>query len=67
MKIDGVTKGKPGEAAGLEAGDIITQLGEVQVSNMQSYMQALSKLKKGDSTTILYKREAEVLSAIVKF
>ncbi len=67
MKIDGVTKGKPGEGAGLKAGDIITQLGEVQVSNMQSYMQALSKLEKGMTTTILYKRDGEVLSAIVKF
>jgi len=67
MKIDGVTKGKPGEAAGLKAGDIITQLGEVQVSNMQTYMEALSKLKKGERATILYKRQAEVLSAIVKF
>ena len=67
MKIDGVTKGKPGEGAGLQAGDIITQLGEVQVSNMQSYMEALSKLEKGESATLLYKRDAEVLSAVVQF
>jgi aminopeptidase YwaD len=67
MRIDGVTKGKPGEGAGLQAGDIITQLGEVQVSSMQTYMEALSKLKKGESTTMLFKRGAEVLSANVQF
>lgn len=67
MKIDGVTKGKPGEAAGLQAGDIITQLGEVQVSNMQSYMEALSQLKKGETATMLFKRGGEVKTAKVQF
>jgi len=67
MKIDGVTKGKPGEAAGLQAGDVITQLGAVQVSNMESYMEALSQLKKGESATLLFKRRAEVVTAIVQF
>lgn len=67
MKIDGVSPDKPAAAGGLKAGDIVTQLGEVQVSNMQSYMQALSKFKKGDETTVLFKRDGETQSAKIQF
>lgn len=67
MKLDGVSADKPASAAGLKAGDIITQLGEVQVSDMQSYMQALAQFKKGDKATLLYQRNGEVKSAEIQF
>ncbi len=67
MKIDGVSKGKPASNAGLQAGDIITQLGKVQVSDMQTYMQALAQFKQGDKATLLYRREGEVKEAEIQF
>ncbi|WP_421751470.1 M28 family peptidase [Croceimicrobium sp.] len=67
MKIDGVSEGKPAAKAGLKAGDIVTQLGEVQVSDMQSYMQALAQFKKGDKATLLYQREGKVVKAQIQF
>jgi len=67
MKIDGVSPGKPAAAAGLKAGDVITQLGEVQVSDMQSYMEALSQFKKGDKATLLLQREGEVKRLEIQF
>lgn len=67
MKLDGVSADKPASVAGLKAGDIITQLGEVQVSDMQSYMQALGQFKKGDKATLLYNRNGEVKRAEIQF
>lgn len=67
MKIDGVSPEKPAAKAGLKAGDIVTQLGKVQVSDMQSYMEALSQFKKGDQANLLYKRNGEVKTAQVQF
>jgi len=67
MKIDGVSAGKPAAKAGLKAGDIITQLGAVQVSDMQTYMQGLAQFKKGDKATLLYRRDGEVKQAEIQF
>jgi diadenosine tetraphosphatase ApaH/serine/threonine PP2A family protein phosphatase len=67
MKIDGVSPDKPAAAAGLMAGDVITQLGEVQVSDMQTYMEALSQFKKGDKADLLYRREGEVKRVQIQF
>ena len=50
-----------------KAGDIITQLGEVQVSDMQTYMQGLAQFKKGDKATLLYRRDGEVKQAEIQF
>ncbi|MBI4945534.1 MAG: M20/M25/M40 family metallo-hydrolase [Bacteroidetes bacterium] len=49
MKIDGVTKGKPGEAAGVLQGDLLIQLGEVKIEKMSDYMKELAKFNKGDT------------------
>jgi S1-C subfamily serine protease len=46
MRIDGVTEGKPGSIAGILAGDIVIKMGEIEVLDMMSYMQALSKFRK---------------------
>lgn len=67
MRIDGVTDGKPASKAGLIQGDIVIQLGEVKVTDMMGYMTALSKLKKGDVSTIKIKRAGEVLEKEIKF
>ncbi len=56
VKVDGVTAGKPAEAAGVKAGDIIIQIGETKLSSMQDYMKALSNFKKGDSTNLIILR-----------
>ena len=67
MKIDGVTDGKPASKAGMVAGDVVTKLGEVIVSDMMSYMKALSRYKKGDEVKVEYRRGEEQHSAKVKF
>jgi Zn-dependent M28 family amino/carboxypeptidase len=56
MRIDGVSDGKPAQVAGLQKGDVVTMLGSVAVLDMQTYMQALSKLSKGESTQVVVER-----------
>jgi hypothetical protein len=56
MRIDGVSPGKLAERTGLQAGDILLQLGEYKFVDVMSYMQALGKFKKGDKTQLRIKR-----------
>ncbi|MDX1955410.1 MAG: M20/M25/M40 family metallo-hydrolase [Chitinophagaceae bacterium] len=56
MRLDGISDGKAAQKAGLKAGDIITAIGPHSVSSVEGYMQALGKFKKGDKTTVKYKR-----------
>ncbi len=55
------------QKAGIKAGDVIIQLGEYSISSMESYMQALSRYKKGDSTTVKFKRGNDTLEGKVTF
>ena len=67
VRVDAVTVGRIAEKAGMRTGDIIVQLGDHETSSVETYMQALSKFKKGDATTVKYKRGNEVLQANVTF
>ena len=67
VRADGVSEGKPAQKAGLKAGDVITAIGDYKVSSMETYMQTLSKFKKGDKTTVNYKRGDQSLVATVEF
>jgi len=53
VRVDGVSDNRPAKKAGILAGDVVKQLGEYQTSSVESYMQALSKFKKGDLTKVL--------------
>jgi aminopeptidase YwaD len=59
VRIDGVSPGKLAEKIGLKAGDILLQLGDYKFVDVMSYMQALSKYKKGDKTKLTIKRGNE--------
>lgn len=67
MRIDGITEGKPASKAGMQKGDIVIQMGAHKVSDMMSYMQALAKFRKGDSTTVIALREGKPLEFIITF
>lgn len=60
MRIDGVTDNKPAFKAGIEKGDVVKKLGELEVKDVMSYMKALSQYKKGDTTTIQILRKGEL-------
>ncbi len=67
VRADGVSEGKPAQKAGLKAGDIIIQLGDINISSLENYMQALGKFKKGEKTKVKFKRGNETLEAMVEF
>ena len=67
MRIDGVSPGKLAEKLGLQAGDILLQLGEYKFVDVNSYMQTLSKFKKGDQTELRIKRGTQEINIPVSF
>jgi hypothetical protein len=67
IRVDGISDNRPAQKAGLKPGDVIVQLGEHPVTSMESYMQALGKFKKGETTKVKFKRGNESLEAMVQF
>lgn len=67
MRIDGVTDGKPAFKAGIETGDVVKKLGGMEVKDVQGYMKALAKFKKGDSTTVEVLRKGEIKTLNITF
>lgn len=56
LRIEAVSKGKLADKLGLHAGDVLLQLGAYKFVDVTTYMQALSKFKKGDQTQLHYRR-----------
>lgn len=67
MRIDGVSKGKTAEKAGLQTGDVLLQLGEYKFVDVMSYMQALQHFKKGDATVLKIKRNEKEMEFNIQF
>lgn len=67
VKADGVIDGRPAKAAGVETGDIILQLGEHLITSMETYMQALNRFEKGQTTTVTIKRGEEIKEMPITF
>ncbi|GGD50365.1 aminopeptidase [Muriicola marianensis] len=67
MRIDGVSEDKPAQKAGLQKGDIVVKMGDSTVTDMMSYMRALSVFEEGDATTITILREGKTMDVRVSF
>lgn len=67
VRVDGVSEGKMAQRVGIKAGDIVIQLGDHKFTDVQTYMGALSKFNKGDSTKVKVKRGNEILEFDITF
>lgn len=67
MRIDGTREDTPATAAGLQKGDVVLKLGDSTITDMMSYMRALSVFDNGDEAEIIVKRGEETLEKKVKF
>lgn len=67
VRVDAVSDDRPAQKAGLQQGDVITALGDYPVTSMESYMQALSRFQKGDTTTVHFTRNGKALAATATF
>ncbi len=61
VKVDGISEGKLAQRIGVKAGDVIIQLGDHKFTDVQSYMETLSKFKKGDAAKLKLIRGNEEL------
>ncbi len=62
VRVDGVSDNRPAMKAGIKQGDIITQLGDIKVNGMQTYMEALGKFVPGDKTKVTVTRDGKELT-----
>jgi aminopeptidase YwaD len=67
MRIDGISDNKPAQKAGLQPGDVVIQLGDIHVNDMMSYMKALGKFSKGETTKVSVKRGSEIIIKDITF
>ena len=67
VRVDGVSENRPAKKAGIAGGDIVKQLGDFKTSSVEAYMQALSKFKKGDKTTVIVSRGEKELTFEIQF
>lgn len=67
VRADGIIDGKIAQKIGMQAGDIITAVGDFKITDINNYMTALSKFKKGDSTKVTVLRGKEVKTLDVEF
>lgn len=67
MRIDGIIPDRPAEKAGLKRGDIVIKMGDVEIKDMQTYMQGLGQFETGDKATVVVKRGSEELEVVVEF
>lgn len=57
LKIDGVSKDRPAELAGVVAGDVVIRIGTYPINNIQDYMKVLGKFEKGQVTELEVQRK----------
>jgi len=67
LRIDGVSYQKTAERLGMKPGDVILKLGTHIISDINTYMNALSTFKKGDSAIVRIARAKEEKEFAVKF
>lgn len=67
LKVDGVSEGKPAQKAGILTGDVIMKIGDLDVKDIQTYMDALGKFEKGQTVPVLLKRGEKTMTMSVTF
>jgi hypothetical protein len=67
LLLSDVRPDSPAEAAGLQRGDIIVQIGEMEIASVQDYMVVLSEANPGDSAPVVVVRDGERVEMEVTF
>lgn len=67
LRVDGIIDNRPAQQAGLQADDVIIQIGKDKVKGIQTYMQALGHLNFGEKTTVVVLRKGKTVALPVEF
>ncbi len=65
LQVDGVVDGKLAQKAGIQAGDVLTQLNDCTITDIYSYMDCLASFKAGEELRIKFIRNGNLKEAIV--
>jgi hypothetical protein len=57
--LDGTSKGSPAERAGFLAGDVLRQIGDVELSTVSDMVYALQRYKPGDVVLVQFQRDGK--------
>ncbi len=57
LRIDGITKTRPADKAGMQAGDIVIKLAGKEISSIYDYMDVLGKHEKGQRVEVEFLRD----------
>jgi len=67
MRIDKVLDDRAAAKANIQDGDVIIQLGEVEIKDIYDYMNGLSKFESGERAIVVVKRGDQVIEKEVEF
>jgi S1-C subfamily serine protease len=67
VRADGTNPGEPADKAGIKKGDVIIKIGDYTISSMMDYMGVLGKFNKGETTTVIVKRNGEEITLTLTF
>jgi len=67
LLLSDVRPDSPAEAAGLQRGDIVVQIGEMEIASVQDYMVVLSEANPGDTAPVVVIRDGERVELEVTF
>jgi len=59
VKIDGTSAGSPAERAGFLAGDVLLEIGEVEIATIHDMVYALQHYKPGDVVLVAFQRDGQ--------
>ncbi len=66
VRLDGVVQDSPAVRAGLQEGDIITQIGDTVIEDLYTFSEVLKSLQAGDEIIIVYMRDNTEYSVTTK-
>ncbi len=67
MRIDAVLDDRPAQKAGLQDGDLIIRMDDMDIEDIYEYMDALGTYKSGDQAEVTVKRGEETVTVTVQF
>lgn len=67
FRIDGVRNGQPAELAGMQRGDTIIRMGDREISDIYSYMEALQTFEPGEELLLRAVRDGEEMEFFIIF
>lgn len=62
MALSGVKEDRPAKKAGMQKGDVIIKIDDLDITDMTAYMKALAIYKKGDQSKVVIKRGDEEIT-----